>query len=800
MNYRETIPNLIGGVSQQPKWIRFDNQVEEMVNGLVSVTDGLLDRPPFRHVSTLKTSALTDPHVHWIKKDNTDRYAVVATDTSLEVWGLDGTSKTVNIPGGTNPTAYLNTGGSPKTKLHMETVGDTTFILNKTKTVADSGNNTTTSEASALAWVTTGQSNTKYTVTLSYTLSGSPVTSVATYTTPSTPETNWRTDYIIAQLVADFSADTNFTNEFTVSAQGSVLKVDKKPASLAEDWSLSFEDGLGNNAIKVFNQETGLFEELPPGAPEGTVIKVTGDGDNDFKPFFVKFREGAWEETIAPDEADGFDETTMPQVLVLESDGTFTFKPHTWTKRTVGDLETNPFPSFVGQKIEDIFFVRDRMGFLAGSNVIMSRTRYYEDFFRLTIQTRLADDPIDVQIRSNKVSNLNHAVPFNETLLVFSQTAQFQLGKAEILTQETAAFNPTTEYAADPGAKPQGTGRDIYFLTPSGSKTAVQEYRVFADIEAQEATEVTKHVPRYVDAGVFQIEANPADGTLVLLNTNRRNIMHVYRQYSQSGTKVVSAWSSWEREAEAEIEGVFFDNSKLYAVVQYTDNSHVCLEELDLDLARTDDGYPWQLRLDRMVEFANGDGTYDPGTDTTSFTLPGSMTVSTPADWSAMSGSGDGTAGQDLTIFSIVGSTLKLTGDWSAQHVLFGRKFEFRTDLTEIILKENKEGGGAVPFNEARLNLQYMELLLSTSGYLRAEVNMSAGRSYSYVFTGYKLGSPLSLIGEVPNETMGFRFPIRAKSKDTNISLINDTAFPCQILGGKWEGRIYARATMRRPQ
>jgi len=80
------LPNLVGGVSQQPDTIRYPNQSEEQVNAAPSVSDGLMKRPPTEHLTVLQDSEGDDvipsnagnykPHVHTINRDVNERYIV----------------------------------------------------------------------------------------------------------------------------------------------------------------------------------------------------------------------------------------------------------------------------------------------------------------------------------------------------------------------------------------------------------------------------------------------------------------------------------------------------------------------------------------------------------------------------------------------------------------------------------------------------------------------------------------------------------------------------------------------------
>ena len=70
--------------------------------------------------------------------------------------------------------------------------------------------------------------------------------------------------------------------------------------------------------------------------------------------------------------------------------------------------------------MSDIFFHRNRLGFISGESIVMSRAGEFFKFFPETTTTILDADPIDVNVSHVKVSNLRHAIPFAEELLLFS--------------------------------------------------------------------------------------------------------------------------------------------------------------------------------------------------------------------------------------------------------------------------------------------------------------------------------------------------------------------------------------------
>ena len=55
-----SIPNLIGGVSQQPEILRLENQATAQENGFSGVVEGLKKRPPTKHIAKISSSSLSN--------------------------------------------------------------------------------------------------------------------------------------------------------------------------------------------------------------------------------------------------------------------------------------------------------------------------------------------------------------------------------------------------------------------------------------------------------------------------------------------------------------------------------------------------------------------------------------------------------------------------------------------------------------------------------------------------------------------------------------------------------------------
>ena len=149
----QKIPNLLGGVSQQPDSLKLPGQSRQCTNALPDPTYGLLKRPGLKLVSSL-TGATSNGRWFSIFRDANEKYiGQFATDGTLRVWdAITGAAKTVN----TIATAAKNYIASVSiADFEMLQVSDYNFVLNRSKIVQTL---TTLSAAQVpTAWVSVNQ-------------------------------------------------------------------------------------------------------------------------------------------------------------------------------------------------------------------------------------------------------------------------------------------------------------------------------------------------------------------------------------------------------------------------------------------------------------------------------------------------------------------------------------------------------------------------------------------------------------------------------------------------------------------
>ena len=799
--------NLINGVSRQSPEVRLPSQLEESVNQFPSVTKGLVPRNPAILKGRVSGSPATDTFFHLIDRDASERYAVRVSPSGVVVHDLDGTPRSVATPNGIG---YLS--GAAAEDYDAITVADHTFVVNKKKVVAEGSTTSPPAVAEALLHVAAGEYHTKYEIVLN----GSVVASINTQGGPygdnhvaRVAEKGTRgtaITYALRHGVVDPSvATSDGGNEDDPDIVGVIsgglhtLNPTEWEATIYEN-VIHLKNKLGNDftiqanaagrelAFRAHKGTVRAFSELPRKAPDGFVIKVEGSRDTDFDDYWVKFEKGTndgagrWKETVAPDTKTGFDPETMPHVLVRESDGNFTFKQAPWAPRKVGDLDTNPWPSFVGRSINGLAFEKNRFGIISGENVAFSRHGEFYDFFVETAQTALDTDPVDAAISYDDVSTIHHAVSLAGELVLFTASVPFRLIGGEVFSQKTANFVPTLAHKSSSRARPVACGDRLFFVNDTESGCFVHEFLNIQDETTVAAPTVTEHVQGYVPAGVTMVDGSDALKVLALVSPADPSTVYVYKWLIIGQQKAQSAWQKWTLQAPIRALKII-DEELVLVLDQGTAVEHV---GINCHEAWSDGDKPAIIHLDRRVGLA---GTYNSGLDQTTFTTPypatGAIAVLTAGD----------DFGFQPAVISDTGNSLVVEGDHSGSVVYVGFEYPSYGELSEFILRQKTRDGGegaAVP----GVNVKVASMRFDTGPSVGMKVTLTRAYRAPYVYdlSAALVGTKTSPLGAMVVGKLSKSLSIMAASEDVTIRFENHGPYPYRILSYRWSGGAYPKS------
>jgi hypothetical protein len=814
-----SVSNFVNGVSQQADSLRFPSQCDEQINALSSVIDGLTKRPPLNHIKKL-FSPLGVAFFHAINRDSSERYEVVVsggTSPVVTVFDLGGTSYPVkNKDGGAltlSDAAYLAT-ATPHSSLKALTVADYTLFLNRDKTVALKADLVPTSPPAALLFVKQFRAGMKVTLKLydspsntspdyEWSLEGDPkVTANADYTFTGTgtgigsPLTYACVDQgDIVGALADLLNNGGADSVYSWFLEDSQLFIQRDDET---DFRVEITCTVPESAY-VFKDEVQNFNLLPKRSWVGFQIRVQGDPEESGDDYYIQyvssteggtgFANGFWEESQKPGITYKLDPDTLPHALV--SFGSyFVFKPLEWGDRTCGDADTNPDPSFIGQTIRNLFFWKNRLGFLSGENVIMSEASSFFNFWRTTVITLLDADPIDVGVSHTRISLLNSAVPNSERLILTSDQTQFTLQGGDLLTPKTVSVTQTTDYENLKDVEPLSLGNSVFLAFNRGQYSGLLEYCIQSDTGLYSGFDISSHVPRYIAGNVTKLVGSETEGIIIATTDDFPTGVFVYRYYTKGGQKLLSAWFKFDFGTGVTVRDVFLINTRGYFVLDRADGTF--LESLDISPGLRDDDSDYTIFLDRRIpEGSLVSRTYDSVTNETALVLPYTpsedIQVTTRETSSAR-------GGFRLRVMSVSGDTVKVRGNYSATSLWIGEPYTMRYVMTKPTLRSS-DGQGSYIINPGRFQVRRGLLSFDNTLFFKVVVTPLYRSSYTYTYENRDVNVGNIVIDQPTTQKDGtFSFPVLSKNDQVSIEIINDSPYPSNLLGVDWEALYTVRS------
>lgn len=801
--------------------LRLATQGDLQVNAYSTIIEGNKKRPPTEFVAGLGSILDGAPlFTHLIQRDGTEQYWVFVTKNGVRVFDLAGVEKTVNAPDGYG---YLSHSSIYKTApFRAVTVADYTYIVNQTKTVAMADTVTTDFKSDAIFNIQAGNYGRTYVIKIDGVVKAryrtpdgdsaaqAPAVDTAfiaerllngkTITLETTvndkPNGNWVWKATDTNLQAN---GITIAGGWTSKLIGSSIYIHKTDGTV---FRAEIEDGYNGNASKVIQNEVQDFSNLPRNCINGAAVEVTGAAGNEFDNYFVRYYakdddhpHGIWKEVPEPGIQTTLDKVTMPHVLVRESDGTFTFKAATWDKRKAGDENTCPKPSFVSAKINDVFFFKNRIGFLSRESVIMSRAGSYFDFWRATATALLDDDPIDVAGVGAEVSILHYAEAQFDRLVIFSDRRQFILMGNELLTPKTVSIRPSTAFPSAPQVAPVSSGQSLFFAMDRGLFTMIREYTMEPETGRADAEDTTSHVPQYIPGTPTLMAAAPQEDLLAVYSPKDAAALYVYKYYWAQEQKLQASWSRWEFPGVTSILNFKFIDSKMLLVLNR--NGSVFFETMDVQPGAVDPGGEFTVNLDRRVLVSSTAGrVYDPYDKKT--VVPVSFDP-TEEEYICVTGATGGSAsphGIKVQILEKGVDTITLAGDLRKEKLYFGINYTMRYRLSDIYIRQPGSSGGTTAVTQGRLQLIKLLLQYSKSTFIQVEVTPLGRSTRTYVHNGRLMGDPENRADIATLNDGNFAVPILAQNNRVKIEIVNDTYLPSSVISADWIGD-YVQRTRR---
>jgi len=552
-----------------------------------------------------------------------------------------------------------------------------------------------------------------------------------------------------------------------------------------QDFFLEAFDGLAGSGLGLVHKEVDALSDLPVRGPDGFRVAVRGSADANEDDYYLRFEtndgqsfgEGGWVEDVGPDLDIALDPDTLPLQLVNTGPNTFTVNTTGWAKRKSGDDETNPFPSFVGKKLNNFVFFKNRLGFIYEDSVVLSEAGELFNFFRTTVRTLLDTAPIDVTSATANVTNLRSSVAFQENLLLFADRGQFVL-KGDPLTNETITLEAVTNYDVNTSEDPLAVGSYVYFPFKRGNFLGMQEYSLNATTDVYDSDDITTQVPGYISNGNILVTSGSSATDLIALSSGGDTI-YVYKYFFNGREKVVSSWSKFKMPFN--ILSLEFINSSLFVVGDKDGDTlltEMKCEELRLE-DDTLDGFTIHLdMLKKKDDFVGGPTTTPTDTLIDLGFTPGPDDVVEVYD----------SHGNRVVVNFVNGTQASIQ---SYNRTCFsGVRYNLEYTFSEPVFKQ---GNPPVSSGLARMILRNGTLFFTDALDFQVEVTPLARdkRIFTYSPNVINITSTDTLLSQDGK----LRFSIFTQAKDSLIKIVNSSAFASNFQACEFEANVHTRST-----
>lgn len=640
---------------------------------------------------------------------------------------------------------------------------------------------------------------------------------------------NANADTIMGLLVAEAGTTSNFPNitstsgtvnaDFELVNYGNFATLTRQSGK--SDFKISTKD---DNFLGVVYKEVASISDLPSYCKNGFKVKIRGDAELAQDDYYVVFEttsgqtvgNGTWVETAAPSIRNGVLDTTMPIVLKSPLPNHFTLSNMTTARRTCGDDQTNPLPSFAGQRIQNLFFFKNRLGFLSSDNVVLSESGLGSlnssnvvefNFSRTTVSTLLDSDPIDVAVASSRVTNLLAARGFQENLVLFAEQGQFVMKSGDVLTPKTVSITPITNFDVESAVDPIPVGSYIYFPFTRGNFAGLREFTVDTNTDNYDSVDVTEHVPSYVPSNIIDMAGTTTEDIIALLSADETKTLYMYKYFWSGNKKVLSSWCKFT--FSDDIRGIEFIDSTLYLVTVDTE-SNTNLLELPLEAGLTDIDHNGstagfltlldkrvRVKVDSgssVVQFVQADDTYSGANTDQPYTyfngsIPSGgqnlseVLVDSTGTTHALKYQNIGAGGQVLLQSGNASSTL-----YGYVGISYTMKYKFSTQIFKA-----QSGNSKSPTSVSAMHVRNGSVFFSDTHKFDVKVTPEQRTTATNSFDATSRPEADTL-GSLKFAEGHYKFPVYSKAKHAEIEIENSTPFDSKFTSAEFESFVHTRS------
>ena len=615
---------------------------------------------------------------------------------------------------------------------------------------------------------------------------------------------------------------------------------------------IAVRGGLTGDAIYAFTDTVQNISKLPGQCRDGYIVKISNTEDSQADDYYVKFITsgtgtgdvgvGVWEETVGPGIVGGFDYSTMPHALINYRNGNFawtTLDPDAthqnledgsgsvagrsmnptsngrvaptswqgnaidnyWVDRTAGDDNTNPMPTFVGQSISALFFVRNRLGLVSGEQTVISQPADYFNFFISSAISASDSDPIDMAASDVKPAIIRHVLPIQKGVMLFTEAAQFMLfTESEQFSPKTAQIKKMSSFDVSRELIPVDTGTSIIFATNKASYSKVFEMLIQSENAPPKVVEQTRTVPEYIPNDIDNISNSSTNGLVTFAKKNS-STLYTYKYFDGGQQREQSAWYSWD--IQGNLIHQLYTGGNYFTLTKQGSEWVIQRYELVVSSTATRSytvgsgtvGSPttisrqFEACLDNMVDRSQTTESYNSTTQKTTITYP--YTIQGGTTNLRLVELADG----NVRTPSSVSGTTAVYDNVNLTSTEFATGYTYTTELALPTYYYSIERGNYDV--DADLRIQRLNFELGISGPM--EFHLTSPQMADYIHHESGIINDVSMLNKVPSELYkSVSVPIYRKNHKYDMTVKIPAPFTATLVSASWDGKFNTRRHARK--
>lgn len=369
--------------------------------------------------------------------------------------------------------------------------------------------------------ILSGAFSKQYTVSVTQ---GSAATLTYSVTTHVSTAAQATPEYVATTLASQMNADTNFSTRFSVYRDGTSLAI----VSNSTTDQLVVEASGGDLYLQSSGASTIRNKDiLPPTLPAQLdgYIQAVGTSNN-LAYYQYNHTKRVWTECAVYEDRYTIQNTPMYWYFDYDLGGLIVDTLDI-QGRNAGDDNNNPEPAFLGFGITGIGAYQSRLILLSGAYVCMSKSTDPSVFMRTTVEEVLDDDPIEISATSLSNSQFEYAIPFNNDLVLFSNTQQAVVpANSTVMTPKSAVIYPSTQAEVSMAVKPIVAARSLYYVYQRGL-----DYYQVGEVIPNQYTDsqynpqnLTDHLPLYA-TGVCTGMSGSSTNNMVVFTSDTNEVL-----------------------------------------------------------------------------------------------------------------------------------------------------------------------------------------------------------------------------------------------------------------------------------